>query len=493
MTLQSEANQQKSIDLNKTKSIDKFTEYILEGKWKETEQLVQKLELKQEKAILYQIYKQQYLELIEAGQYQKALSFLMKKLKPLEEMATFPNEFKDLSYLLTCTTVQEVPLFKSWDGMLGKSREILLDSIKHILKFEIHELGEFHSLPPKRLLTLIEQSLCYQIQTGSNQKTIPKIETLLQDYEHFIIPNQIKKVFTKSHTSNIKTIEFIGHIGNYIASGGNDNTIKIWNTNKGESIVSLQGHTSKIWSLHSSKSGNLLASGSGDSTIKIWDFHYFPNQNPKCLTTITKQNSSDIYSVRIHPDEKQIISSGYDNIISHYEIESGKLLKQFSGHSASVCSIVFNPYGNIIVSGSKDCTLKFWDLRSGLCIKTYSEHLGEITSVEFDQSGTKLLSCSKDNTNRLWDLRSMQPIQKFKGHQNNYKNHIKSSFGSNEKVVYGGSEDGIIYCWDILTSKIVEKLSGHSGVVYQAIWNSKQGILASCGEDKLIRTWNMKE
>jgi COMPASS component SWD3 len=493
LTLQSEVKVKHQLENGKFKQLEQLNECILEGKWNEVDVILSKHEFKEQRIILYEISKQQYMELIEQGKSQKAFNFLMKRLKPLEDMCTLPNEFHELSYLLTCNSVQDSHLFKNWDGISGSSREKLLDTIKHYITYEHHELGNLSSVPPNRLVTLLEQSLCYQIQNGFYvPKTTPKIETLLHDYESFVVPNFCKRTL-KGHSSNVKCIDFCAPNHGYLASGSSDNTIKIWSVQKPDPLLTLSGHNSRVWDLCSSKSGNLLASASGDGSVKIWSFFYFPSIQPKLVKTITAELPTDIYCVQYHPDEKHIVTSGYDANISLHEVESGKLIKNFEGHTSSVCSVAFNPHGNLLASGSKDCTIKFWDMRSGLCIKTFTQHLGEVTSVQFDQSGSRLLSCSKDNSNRLWDLREMKPIQRFKGHQNTYKNHIKCCFGSNEKVVMSGSEDGFVYCWDVDSGNVLTKLAGHSEVVYQTIWNSKFGVLASCGEDKQVKVWNYNQ
>ena len=36
---------------------------------------------------------------------------------------------------------------------------------------------------------------------------------------------------------------------------------------------------------------------------------------------------------------------------------------------------------------------------------------------------------------------------------------------------------------------MLQKLRGHSGVVYEAAWNAKQGLLASCSDDQTVRVW----
>lgn len=72
---------------------------------------------------------QEYLELIERQEYQKAFAFLNRRLKPMEgTAASTPNEFLNLCYLLTCKSVADAGHFRSWGGVLG-GREKLADEL----------------------------------------------------------------------------------------------------------------------------------------------------------------------------------------------------------------------------------------------------------------------------------------------------------------------------------------------------------------------------
>ena len=198
----------------------------------------------------------------------------------------------------------------------------------------------------------------------------------------------------------------------------------------------------------------------------------------------------------MHPDERHLIAGGYDRLVRMYDVETGSIVKTFTGHQLGVTSAILNPLGNLIITSSKDTTIRFWDLVSGLCIRTITGHLGEVTSIEMNESGSLLLSSSKDNSNRLWDVRMLRPLKRFKGHQNTSKNFIRASFAHTSLLV-GGSEDGRIYMWDQESSEVLQTLEGHAehvpwavnAAAYGATWNKAQSLLASCGDDGTVKTW----
>ncbi len=131
-------------------------------------------------------------------------------------------------------------------------------------------------------MELLRQAVTYQIETNtSHMKVAPKIKTyyllsplpnhssLFEDFKGINVPNSRKVTFV-GHKDNVKCIEFVGHEdGRYIASGSSDNTIKIWQVSNGECLATLQGHSSRVWDVSSTRTGKMLASASGDATIKV--------------------------------------------------------------------------------------------------------------------------------------------------------------------------------------------------------------------------------
>eukprot|EP01083_Nonionella_stella_P097845 275095_1 len=480
-TIQDESNcrlVEKSKEMSK---LNQLKTVILDGEWQEVKKMLSTLKV--DKHLLYACYKQQYLELIDRNESQMALNLLTRRLKPLEPDAP-PAEFQDLCYLLVCKRVQDAVSFREWDGVVS-SRQRLVKQFSSILKPDVSYSSGASSVPSNRLVKLLQQSVAYQMEFSRyHPNSRQGIDTLLEDYQSFVLPNSLKSTF-HGHSRNVKCIEFIGEQGLQIASGSSDTTVRLWNTETGTCQSVIGEHSSRVWDISSDRTGSLLASSSGDD-VKLWRLQ---GGNFQFAQKFEPESGGDIYSVQIHPSGRHLVCAGFGKTIHLYDLETGKCLETLSGHKASISSTIFNPHGNLIVSGSKDCTVKFWDVLSGSCVNSFSSPLGEFSSVAMSACGTRVLTATKDNSNRLWDMRKSLPIQRYFGHQNTSKNFIRACFGPNEAVVIGGSEDGCVYLWDLETGTILEKLKGHSDIVYSGKWHRQQSLLASCSGDGTLKVW----
>jgi WD40 repeat protein len=142
-----------------------------------------------------------------------------------------------------------------------------------MIDYDVAERENTTHVPPKRLVTLIQQAIAYQIQTSRYQlNTKPKVTTLLTDYTTIVVPNSLKSSF-KGHTDKVKCVLFVGDNGVLLATGSSDNSVRLWETESGQCLSTMTGHSSRIWDLTSTKDGRFLASASGDSTIKVILIH----------------------------------------------------------------------------------------------------------------------------------------------------------------------------------------------------------------------------
>ena len=76
----------------------------------------------------------------------------------------------------------------------------------------------------------------------------------------------------RGHSGDVYTVAFSpDDDGRWVASAGEDSTVKVWDSHSGELARSFRGHTGLVSSVAFSPDGRRLISGSRDHTVKVWD------------------------------------------------------------------------------------------------------------------------------------------------------------------------------------------------------------------------------
>ncbi|RMX37608.1 hypothetical protein pdam_00007891 [Pocillopora damicornis] len=73
----------------------------------------------------------------------------------------------------------------------------------------------------------------------------------------------------KGHKSNIHAVEF--SCDKLLASASWDSTVRLWDSQSGDLVHVLEGHTGWVQACSFSEDGKLLASASDDQTVRVWD------------------------------------------------------------------------------------------------------------------------------------------------------------------------------------------------------------------------------
>jgi WD40 repeat protein len=178
-----------------------------------------------------------------------------------------------------------------WDTSTVRSRmSISAPGVKYpsvVVKGEIPRIDEFPFSPDGRqvAITKPEQGLLlWDTKTGallqSPRPTNPRVRFLpggegaiFSDGDMLVRGNLTSgQVWLKKATGHrgISALTLSAD-GRIIASGGDEGTIKLWDTRSLEQQGSLLGHEQAVTSLAWSPDGRILASRSNDCTVRLWD------------------------------------------------------------------------------------------------------------------------------------------------------------------------------------------------------------------------------
>ena len=275
--------------------------------------------------------------------------------------------------------------------------------------------------------------------------------------------------------------------GKFIATGGTDSIVRIWDI-KGNLIHTLKGHSSEIWNVRFSPDGKTLASCSRDGTIKFWNV-----ENGKFLKTILAHNNTWVRSISFSPDGKIIASSGSKGWVKLWNVTDGKLIQEIPAHRKPVrwvTYVKFSPDGKTLASASGDNTIKLWQVEDGKLLKTLKGHESGVRTVDFSPDGKTLASTSEDRTIKLWDFETGDEIKNLLGHLGTVWG---VNFSPDGKQLVSSGSDGTLKLWNLNTPDTQpQTLKGHTGGIRNVTFSPDGKKLFSIG-DRTLRIWSLED
>ncbi|KAJ2891924.1 hypothetical protein MKZ38_010550 [Zalerion maritima] len=141
------------------------------------------------------------------------------------------------------------------------------------------------------------------------------------------------------HADYAKCLASPGPSSDWVASGGLDRKIHLWDLNGGGSKLDIDvrgesvAEKGSVYALACASSGSVIASGSPESTVRLWD--------PR----------------------------------------TGKEVTKFVGHTDVLRSVLISDAGDTVLSASSDSTIKLWSVTAGRCMYTFSMHSQSVWSL----------------------------------------------------------------------------------------------------------------
>jgi WD40 repeat protein len=248
---------------------------------------------------------------------------------------------------------------------------------------------------------------------------------------------------------------------------------------KSRLVRTLTGHTGNVRSVAFSPDGRLLASGSNDNMIKLWEV-----ASGRELHTLRGHNDY-VTSVAFSPDGRFLASSSWDKTVKLWEVVTGRWLTRFE-HENYVTSIAFSPDGQLLASGSYDRTIKLWEVHMGREVRTFFGHTGWVTSVAFSLDGQLLASGSQDGTIKFWEVANGKELRFLR-----FQGEILSVAFSPDWQLLALPGFGGIELWEVATGNLVRTLSWHT-LVHSVVFSPDGRLLASSSY-KEIKLWDVSD
>src|SRR5262249_50299672 len=155
---------------------------------------------------------------------------------------------------------------------------------------------------------------------------------------------------------------------------------------KGQAIRSMQGLKATHFNLHYTPDGTRLVSA---RMFQSWGDVIVLDVATGRESFSVKFDEMQIMSIRISPDVKRLAVIGaldrYGSAEARIlDLANGhEVLPPLKGHAAPILASAFSPDGKRLATSGVDQTVKIWDLETGQETLTLKGHPAVFTSVEF--------------------------------------------------------------------------------------------------------------
>jgi WD40 repeat protein len=307
--------------------------------------------------------------------------------------------------------------------------------------------------------------LCNIIQTFLNHKNIFKssgrAKTILNEHKYWV-------------NSIVSLNE------NYLVSGSDDCTLKVWNISDHQCIQTLLNND-RVQSVIILADGKIAASNR--TSINIFDTDKFI-----CVTTVKRFRFS-YYSNLLLLSNNNLACTALNitriSILIFDHKNDYNCIKIIDEDSYFACSLINLPNDNFAYS-SGGVSIKIRDTETGHVVKTLSTHNDFINVLLFIEKFNILLSGSNDKTIKVWNVKGFECIKTIDAHDKGISTLLMLSGGFFASGFYN---DGIVKIWDLCDFQCINVLKGHTSTV-SSLLVTKDNSIISASYDKTIIIWN---
>lgn len=157
--------------------------------------------------------------------------------------------------------------------------------------------------------------------------------------------------------------------------------MKLWRPlEKDSEPVTIGQHADYVKCIASPGSNaDWVASGGLDRRICLWDLN---GAGKQLEIEVGDEDTSEKGSVYALSTGSHILAAGGpESIVRLWDSRNGKRITKFVGHTDNVRDILINEAGDMIMTASSDQTVKVWSMTAGRCMHTLTMHNDSVWSL----------------------------------------------------------------------------------------------------------------
>ncbi|WVQ95571.1 hypothetical protein IAU59_002668 [Kwoniella sp. CBS 9459] len=330
--------------------------------------------------------------------------------------------------------------------------------------------------------------------------------------------------------------------GHYLAVGGSDGIVEVWDVETRGVIRVLEGHVKAVGGLSWSRNSRYLLTSSHDATAIVWDLSILshPSLRPRTpatssssfetaasasssktplLSTTASGVSARAHTIRFdapvasavfHPRNSKIVLAtltcgevvlvdlrdGSKTVLKdEVEGDEGDQEEGASSKRSSMACAVFSPCGSRIYAGTTGGVLLVIDPLSKFVLQRVKVANAAIRQLRFDASGHHIILSASDRALRLLSVdpisNTLTPLHRFQDLVNRSPWHAIGFSGDGEYVMGGAGHKMAhnVFVWDRESTVLIKVLEGPKEPLVDCDWHPTRPVIASVATSGDVHIW----
>ena len=298
--------------------------------------------------------------------------------------------------------------------------------------------------------------------------TLPFIATAQQEHTIF------------RHGGGIQTVAYSPMNSSVFASAGENREIKLWDL-QNDTVTTFRGHTDQVNAITFSPNGQWLVSGSDDYTFKVWDVSR--RVEIKSLQHITGRSMSQIKAVAFSPNGRQLATAGVH--VKLWDTGSWSEITTLR-HDEWVLAVAFSTDGKLLATGDNNGQVNVWNLQNSRTVAHLQADSNAVYAVQFSPNNRILAGAGYEGNVKLWK------VPNWGSHGTLPSNGTVSDISfSPDSGTLATTGYEAVNLWAVDIGENIATLTGHTDWVRATDFSPDGNALISGGADGTLRIWDV--
>lgn len=186
------------------------------------------------------------------------------------------------------------------------------------------------------------------------------------------------------HNGRVQAVAFSPKPDWVFATGGLDKIVKVWDEKTRKAVVNFDQSEAGITGLAFLPNGVQLVGSSEDGRLYWWGIYY--NQKQKAFGGYPyrheEAHEGGVNALGISADGKRLVTGGEDNVVSVWDADNGRRVKDLKDSTAPIYAVALSPDGKTAVGAGREGVVRVWTVDDGKLAQT-------LTLPPLPKTGTK--------------------------------------------------------------------------------------------------------